>query len=601
MSKSGATIGWNAGSVSNKAVRAGDAFVDFVPTQTNTHRIAGFTAVSSTSRFEDFNFGVLLSAQGVALIYESGTAVRSIGAYAAGDRFRISLAGGVASYWRNEELLYTSTRPVTYPLRMAAAFYTPGAAIGSTRFVLATDTTAWDAQTGEAVMWTHVDGVSAPPGRLTKPGADGWNAGAVSTKLIGGGDGYVDFTASGAPGYRIAGLSTHDADQDFASVVFGILLTAEGNVLISERGRARGSAGQYAAGDRFRVSVSDGIVRYWQNQLLIYTGTEPPAYPLLVDTALYSSGVSIDQATLAGALQSDITGWSSVSGVSVTATSVMKLATTGWNAGAVSKKALLSGDAFVEFTASETTSYRICGLTTRTSVTAFEDVGFGVLLTDAGTIALYESGSYVGPFGPYSSGDRFRVSLASGIVRYWRNDALLYTSARVPSYPLRAGTALYTTGATVSGVAFVLARDNAAWDGQTGRDVAWTNVVNVTASGNSLSDPESGGWSAGAMSDSAISSGDGYMELTATEAGTYRAAGLSRGDTDQAFEDIDFALLLTAEGTVTVYEAGEYRGGFGSYRPAIGSACRCPRAWCATGTTAPCSITARSRRVTRSR
>ncbi len=101
-----------------------------------------------------------------------------------------------------------------------------------------------------------------------------------------------------------------------------------------------------------------------------------------------------------------------------------------------------------------------------------------------GTIALYESGSYVGAFGPYVAGDRFRVSLASGTVRYWRNNTLLYTSARVASYPLRVGTALFTTGATVSGLTFVLALDNATWDGQSGRDVVWTNVTNVTANGN---------------------------------------------------------------------------------------------------------------------
>ena len=48
--------------------------------------------------------------------------------------------------------------------------------------------------------------------------------------------------------------------------------------------------GTYQAGDRFRVAVEGGVVKYRRNGVLFYTSAGAPAYPLLVDTALYSLG-----------------------------------------------------------------------------------------------------------------------------------------------------------------------------------------------------------------------------------------------------------------------------------------------------------------------
>ena len=54
--------------------------------------------------------------------------------------------------------------------------------------------------------------------------------------------------------------------------------------------------GQYAAGDKLRVAVEGGSVKYRKNGALLYESTATPSYPLNVDTSLYSPG-----ATVAGA------------------------------------------------------------------------------------------------------------------------------------------------------------------------------------------------------------------------------------------------------------------------------------------------------------
>lgn len=91
--------------------------------------------------------------------------------------------------------------------------------------------------------------------------------------------------------------------------------------------------------------------------------------------------------------------------------------------------------------------------------------------------------------------------------------------------------------------------------------VTWTNMVGVSAAGNDLTktDPASA-WNAGASSVQTLA-GDGYVEFTTAEATTAKMAGLSVGDSGQAYGDIDFAIRLKATGRVGVYEGGVLRGG----------------------------------------
>jgi hypothetical protein len=97
-----------------------------------------------------------------------------------------------------------------------------------------------------------------------------------------------------------------------------------------------------------------------------------------------------------------------------------------------------------------------------------------------------------------------------------------------------------------------------------GTPVVWTSLVNVTASGSNLQ--KTGGCDgcpdAGAVSQQQIASGDGYVELTASETGTLRAIGLSTGNPGTSLDEIKFALRLQS-GTVEVRESGVYKADTG--------------------------------------
>jgi RHS repeat-associated protein len=99
-------------------------------------------------------------------------------------------------------------------------------------------------------------------------------------------------------------------------------------------------------------------------------------------------------------------------------------------------------------------------------------------------------------------------------------------------------------------------------------NASWTNAAGVSVNGNSLTKTAATSWgNAGASSTQSISSGDGYVEATATETTSARLFGLSNTDADQNWPSINFGIDLDHSGTVYVFESGNNRGNFGPYTP----------------------------------
>src|SRR5215213_5365777 len=160
------------------------------------------------------------------------------------------------------------------------------------------------------VIWTNVIGATVSGNSLTKTAANNWgNAGAVSAQAIASGDGYVEFTASETSTWRMGGLSRGDSDQNYTDIDFAIYPTGtgSGNVIqVYESGVYRGDFGTYATGDRLRVAVESGVVKYSKNGTVIYTSTVAPSFPLLADTSLYSNGSTLTNVIISGNLNSNV-------------------------------------------------------------------------------------------------------------------------------------------------------------------------------------------------------------------------------------------------------------------------------------------------------
>jgi RHS repeat-associated protein len=157
------------------------------------------------------------------------------------------------------------------------------------------------------------------------------------------------------------------------------------------------------------------------------------------------------------------------------------------------------------------------------------------------------------------------VAVEGGVVKYRKNGALLYTSTVTPTYPLLVDSALYATGDTLSNVVVTSSASGAAAALPGIQSVSWQNVVGASVAGNSLTKTAATGWgNAGASSAQSITAGDGYMELTVSDTTTYRFCGLSNGNSNADYTDVDFAIHPVPGGTIYIYEGGISRGTFGS-------------------------------------
>jgi len=143
--------------------------------------------------------------------------------------------------------------------------------------------------------------------------------------------------------------------------------------------------------------------------------------------------------------------WTNVSGVAVNGSTLA--ATYGyWAAGASSTQTIASGDGYVETTIGETNTYRMIGLANGDSNQSYVDIDFAWYAVADGNLQIYESGAYVGSFGPYAIGDGLRVAVEGGQVKYRKNGQLLYTSTHAPTYPLVVDTSFYNPGSTLNNV-----------------------------------------------------------------------------------------------------------------------------------------------------
>jgi hypothetical protein len=91
--------------------------------------------------------------------------------------------------------------------------------------------------------------------------------------------------------------------------------------------------------------------------------------------------------------------------------------------------------------------------------------------------------------------------------------------------------------------------------------VVWRNLMNVTASGNSLTTSSGcdGCADAGALSQQQIVSGGGYLEFTASETDSLPTIGFRSGSTDAKTTEIPHPVRLKPERIAEVRELGIVR------------------------------------------
>jgi hypothetical protein len=524
-----AGAGWNAGAASNETLTA-DGNAQFTTAEATTDKVVGLAHADPAQNQFAIDFAFYLSSGGDVDVYEHGTYAGYFGSYAAGDTFRIQVAGSQVTYLKNGSLLYTSTKTPTFPLLVGAALFTTGTTVDNVTLTAAT------------AYWQDAVGVSTSGPSLTKTGTTGWNAGAASLATLAG-DGYATFTTAEANTDKMAGLSHTDPAQNQFAIDFGFYLSSGGDVDVYEDGTYAGYFGTYAAGDTFQIQVAGSKVAYLKNATLLHTSTKAPTSPLLFGAALFTTGATVNNVVISPF-------WQDAVGVTTTGPSMTKTGTAGWNAGAASTQTI-AGDGYATFTTAEANTDKMVGLSHADPAQNQFAIDFGFYLTSDGSVDVYEDGVFAGYFGPYAAGDVLKIQVAGAQVTYLKNGTVLYTSGKAPSHPLLFATSLYSPGATVDNVVVYSA------------PVLWQDVVGVTTSGTSMTKLAATGFGNAGAASVATLSGDGYVSFTTN--GNTTVAGLAHADPAQSFAAIDFGLYLSSFGGVGIYEDGAVIGAFGTY------------------------------------
>jgi hypothetical protein len=186
----------------------------------------------------------------------------------------------------------------------------------------------------EPVVWQDLIGVAtggAAGSDLTRtaPLTNGWDAGAVSTQWITGGDAFVEFAVANASQLHVIGLSQipsgcaspcPDTSAHFNPIAFAVHFKFDGRIYLLESGAGivgpdvDGSFGTYVPGERFRVRLRDNgdgtaQVRYTRlvgacvpgtmcNETDLSVSATPASYPLRVDTSLFTPGATFTDVRL---------------------------------------------------------------------------------------------------------------------------------------------------------------------------------------------------------------------------------------------------------------------------------------------------------------
>jgi EF hand len=152
----------------------------------------------------------------------------------------------------------------------------------------------------QRVDWTNIANVTVRGDTVQKTGGcQGCDdATAMSRQMIRSGDGYVEFTVGEPYTFWMAGLSQSDGNSHFNNIDFAFRFNGNDTADIMENGRYRGGDTDYAPGDRFRIAVVGGRVRYMKNGSVLLESRQAPRFPLVFETAFGTVGASLRNARI---------------------------------------------------------------------------------------------------------------------------------------------------------------------------------------------------------------------------------------------------------------------------------------------------------------
>src|SRR5690606_12691388 len=122
-----------------------------------------------------------------------------------------------------------------------------------------------------------------------------------------------------------------------------------------------------------------------------------------------------------------------------------------WDGGAASWNTV-ANNGYLQFTATETNTARMIGLSSSNTNANFNTIQYAIYLMNNGSVKVYESGNDRGTFSTYATNDIFKILVDNGSIKYYQNGNLLYMSTVAPSLPLLVDVSINNAGGTIGNI-----------------------------------------------------------------------------------------------------------------------------------------------------
>jgi hypothetical protein len=223
--------------------------------------------------------------------------------------------------------------------------------------------------------------------------------------------------------------------------------------------------------DTFTVQVVGNEVMYLKNGVPFHKSAMIPTFPLQVDISLSNIKGALSEVELhtAAATSTPVT-WTSGAGVADEPGSLEKISgsVVDFDAGAISKQQISFPSTTpqgVSFSCIPGSS-ALAGLGHNDTSQHYRDIDFAIMCGSNGGVSVYEStkndpdsSSKVyesiqgGTDQGYTADDVIKVQVTGTVVQYLLNDEVIYTSAKLATFPLRVDTSIDNVGSRLTNVA----------------------------------------------------------------------------------------------------------------------------------------------------
>jgi hypothetical protein len=554
------TSGWgNAGFISKNVIILGEEGELRMTVGETSSKMIGFAEENTTRHYDELKYAFFIHGNSLD-VYESGVYKGQFSTNISVSQ-KLKIVKGtddIVKYYLDNVLVYTSVTPVTTDLHLSGSYHANDAYFDDVEIdfesVFVSKEMDWGSIVGMEIL---------SDGTLEKEAASGWgNAGFISKNTIEQDySGELRFTVNNTTSRRMLGFANNLNTLDYPVVDYAFHINQHGELKIFESGTDRGVfLTNILSGLKLKIVKGvDNIVRYYADDILLYTSTVPVTTELMLTGCYDSNGASFTDIQIdfeKPHFDSKEIVWNSTSGMEILSNGTLqKDGTSGWgNAGFISKNIINPGEEGVlRMTVAETSS-KMIGFAEENTTLHYDELKYA-FFTHGNSLDVYESGVYKGQFSTNISANQ-KLKIVKGaddIVKYYLDNILVYTSATPVTTDLHLSGSYHANDAYFDDVEITFdISENIEWKRISGMDI----LTNGTLQKNGTS-----GWgNAGFISKNVIFPGEkGEIRFSVAQSANNDMIGFAEENNTLHYDELKYAFYIDRYNLI-VYESGVSKG-----------------------------------------